>query len=445
MQFSQLQLHDRLLASLQRIGFDEATPVQESLIPKALKGGDLLISARTGSGKTLAFLLPTLHRILTLNPQEHRDSGTMALVLVPTRELAQQVVKHCQQLTTSTGLQVASLTGGDDFKHQAAILRKNPEILVATPGRILEHLCRRAPDLSKLQVLVIDEADRMLDMGFSEDVLQIAEHCNPERQTLLLSATLERNGLRAIGQQLLQQAELIDVDPLRGQHSDIRQQIVLADDKAHKERLLIWLLQHESWRKALVFCNTRVQADQLGNSFERLEIRSAVLHGDMPQSARNRVMGLYRQGSAKVLMSTDLAARGLDIEGVDLVVNFDMARSGDDYVHRIGRTGRAGQQGLAINLVCAYEWNLAASIERYLRVKFEPRKIAELAGSYKGPKKLKKSGKAAGTKKKKNRADSDAAKGKQRHRDKKNKGKRRAASGTAKATDSGYAALKKKD
>ena len=444
MQFNQFQLHERLLASLQRIGFDQATAVQESLIPKALEGGDLLISARTGSGKTLAFLLPTLHHLLTLDPKEHRDSGTMALVLVPTRELAQQVVKHCQQLTTSTGLQVAALTGGDDFKHQAAILRKNPELLVATPGRILEHLCRRAPDLSKLQVLVIDEADRMLDMGFSDDVLQIAEHCNPERQTLLLSATLERSGLRAIGQQLLRQAELIDVDPVRGQHRDIRQQIVLADDKAHKQRLLVWLLQHETWRKALVFCNTRAQADQLGNSFERLDIRSAVLHGDMPQSARNRVMGLYRQGGAKVLMSTDLAARGLDIEGVDLVVNFDMARSGDDYVHRIGRTGRAGQQGLAINLVSAYEWNLAASIERYLRVKFEPRKIAQLEGSYKGPKKLKKSGKAAGTSKKKNRSGSDKVKAKQRHRDKKNKGKRRAATGTA-ASDAGYTSLKKKN
>ncbi len=449
MQFSQFQLHERLLAGLQRIGFEQATPVQASLIPKALEGSDLLVSARTGSGKTLAFLLPTLHRLLTLDPLLHRNSGALALVLVPTRELAQQVVKHCQQLTTGTALKVAALTGGDDFKHQAAVLRKNPEILVATPGRILEHLCRGAPELDQLQVLIIDEADRMLDMGFSEDVLQIAGHCNAERQTLLLSATLERKGLRAIGQQLLQQAELIEVDPLRGQHSDIRQQIVLADDKAHKQRLLIWLLQHEKWRKALVFCNTRLQADHLGAAFAQLEIRSAVLHGEMPQSARNRIMGLYRQGGVNVLLSTDLAARGLDIEGVDLVINFDMARNGDDYVHRIGRTGRAGQQGLAISLISAPEWNLMAGIQRYLRIKFERRHIVPLAGSYKGPKKLKSSGKAAGSKKKKGGAGKSALKGKQRLRDKKNKGKRRKAASTSatsasSATSNGYTPLKKK-
>jgi superfamily II DNA/RNA helicase len=447
MPFRHFQLHERLLAALQRLGFEQPTPVQASLIPRALQGADLLISARTGSGKTLAFLLPTLHRLLTLEPQLHRHSGTLALILVPTRELAKQVLKHCQQLTAGTVLEAAAMTGGDDFKHQVAVLRKNPQILVATPGRLLEHLSQGTPDFDDLQVLIIDEADRMLDMGFSEDVLQIAAHCKPERQTLLLSATLERKGLRAIGTQLLQQAELIDVDPHRSQHSDIQQQIVLADDPAHKERLLLWLLQHESWRKVLVFFNTRRQADQLGRRLEQLDIRSAVLHGEMPQSARNRIMSQYRQGAVNVLLSTDLAARGLDVEAVDLVINFDMARSGDDYVHRIGRTGRAGQQGLAISLISAPEWNLMASIERYLRISFERRHIAQMAGSYKGPKKLKASGKAAGPRNKGKGAGRNTVKSKQRARDKKNKGKRRGAAATAGASSndgSGYASLKKK-
>jgi superfamily II DNA/RNA helicase len=449
MPFSEFELHPRLQAGLQRLGFSEPTPVQNSLIPKAMAGGDLLVSARTGSGKTLAYLLPSLHRILSSSPEVLREGGTLALILVPTRELAQQVLKQCQQLIDGTALRVTGLTGGDDFKHQAALLRKNPEIVVATPGRILEHLSRHAPDLQLLQVLIIDEADRMLDMGFSEDVLQIAENCPQERQTLLLSATLQRKGLRAIGDQLLRQAELVDVDPVRGQHDDIRQQILLADDKAHKERLLLWLLKHEEWRKALVFCNTRVQADHLGNSFKANDLRSAVLHGEMPQSARNRVMGLYRQGAVNVLLTTDLAARGLDIEGVDLVVNFDMARSGDDYVHRIGRTGRAGEQGLAISLICAPEYNLMSSIERYLKVSFERRRIAELAGKYTGPKKLKSSGKAAGSKKKKKDTDGSASKTKQRLRDKKNKGKRRSPTAaktqdSAVATSDGWATLKKR-
>jgi superfamily II DNA/RNA helicase len=455
MPFSQFELHPRLQASLQKLNFEQLTPVQASLVPKALDGNDLLVSARTGSGKTLAFLVPTLQCILQQEPEVLRNGGTLAMVLVPTRELAQQMVKQCQQLISDTALRVTCLTGGDDFKHQASLLRKNPEIVVATPGRLLEHLSQGAPDLRQLLVLVIDEADRMLDMGFGEDVLEIATHCPRQRQTLLLSATLERKGLRGIGRQLLQQPELIETDPLRGQHNDIRQQIILADDRNHKERLLHWLLHNETRRKALVFCNTRLQADQLGRSFEASKLRSAVLHGEVPQSTRNRIMAHYRQGNTKVLLTTDLAARGLDIQGVDLVINFDMARSGDDYVHRIGRTGRAGEQGLAISLISALEWNLMASIERYLRVVFEHRQIVGLEAKYTGPKKLKSSGKAAGSKKKKTASEkaasetSNKTRGKQRLRDKKNKGKRRSPTtapevNTSTSDNSGWATLKKK-
>ena len=455
MPFTQFKLHPRLQASLQNLNVEKLTPVQASLVPRAMSGDDLLISARTGSGKTLAFLVPTLNRILQLDPLILREGGTLALILVPTRELAQQMVTQCRQLIVDTALRVTCLTGGDDFKHQAALLRRNPEIVVATPGRLLEHLSQGAPDLEQLAVLVVDEADRMLDMGFGDDVLQIAGYCPRQRQTLLLSATLERRGLRGIGEQLLRQPELIETDPLRGQHADIRQQVILADDRQHKLGLLHWLLQHEERRKALVFCNTRLQADQLGNSLDASQLRSAVLHGEIPQSGRNRIMGHFRQGGTRVLITTDLAARGLDIQGVDLVINFDMARSGDDYVHRVGRTGRAGKQGLAISLISASEWNLMASIERYLRIAFEKRRINGLEAQYSGPRKLKTSGKAA-TNKKRNRAR-DAAGGeagsrrrnKQRLRDTKNKGKRRKPAAGSQtdisASDTGgWSTLKKK-
>ncbi len=431
MPFTQFKLHPRLQASLQDLNFEKLTPVQASLVPRAMSGGDLLVSARTGSGKTLAFLVPTVNRILQLESRILREGGTLGLILVPTRELAQQMVGQCRQLIKDTALRVTGLTGGEDFKHQASLLRKNPEIVVATPGRLLEHLSQGAPDLEQLAVLVVDEADRMLDMGFGDDVLEIASQCPRQRQTLLLSATLERSGLRGIGAQLLQQPELIETDPLRGQHADIRQQIILADDRQHKLRLLHWLLQNEERRKALVFCNTRLQADQLGRDLEASELRSAVLHGEIPQSGRNRIMGHFRQGGTRVLITTDLAARGLDIQGVDLVINFDMARSGDDYVHRIGRTGRAGEQGLAISLISAFEWNLTASIERYLRIAFERRQITGLEAQYSGPRKLKTSGRAAASKKRKRAKDKAGGetdtrrRNKQRLRDKKNKGKRR--------------------
>ncbi len=447
MPFSQTALHPRLLAAIEQLGFDQPTQVQAALIPRAMEGVDLLVSARTGSGKTLAYLLPTLHRLLNLDPTLHRHSGTLALVLVPTRELAQQVVVHCQQLIGSTQLRIASLTGGDDFKRQVATLRKNPELLVATPGRLMEHLSHSTVDFDDLQVLIVDEADRMLDMGFGDEVLLIAQHCKAQRQTLLLSATLERKGLRGIGEQLLNQPETIAIDIRGQQHSDIRQQILLADDRDHKLKILLWLLQNESWRKCLVFCNTRLQADQLGTFLEQQTLPAAVLHGEMPQSARNRIMNNFRQGGARILLSTDLAARGLDVEGIDLVINFDIARSGDEHVHRVGRTGRAGQQGLAISLVSAPEWNLMAGIERYLKLKFERRNIAEVAGNYRGPKKLKSSGKAASSKKRKSGSSKSPVTPKQRHRDKKNKGKRRKAATDKTAGDSefsGYAPLKKK-
>ncbi|WP_428604181.1 DEAD/DEAH box helicase [Sedimenticola sp.] len=422
---SSLPLHPRLLQTLDDLGLNEPTPIQQQAIPLALEGQDLIASAETGSGKTFAFMLPTLDRLLNTPAP---DSGTRVLILVPTRELAHQILKQGEKLIKGTRLQIGLITGGESFKYQRALFRKNPEIIVATPGRLLEHLEQGTPDFQGLEVLILDEADRMLDMGFSDDVLSITGQCNSERQTLLFSATLSHRGLKGIIDTLLRDPAVITLSTVRDRHGSITQQIIPADDKIHKKNLLAWLLQNETFDKALVFTNTKLQADALGPELRKQGLRVGVLHGDMTQDERNQMMGLLRQGTIKTLVATDVAARGLDIKGVDLVINFDMARSGKDYVHRIGRTGRAGEQGLAISLISHQEWNLMTGIERYLKHEFERRLIKEIAGKYRGPKKLKRSGKAAGGKKKTASTTAEKAKNKkakQRLRDKKNIGKRR--------------------
>ena len=450
-QFSELGLHERLLKAIEKQEFSEPTPVQVKAVPIALEGKDLLVSAETGSGKTAAFLLPMLHQLLDENAP---NSATRALILLPTRELARQVMKHCNDLISFTHLKIGLITGGADFKYQRAILRKNPEIVIATPGRLVEHLSHKTIELGDLEVLVLDEADRMLDMGFSEDMLKITEACNSEKQTLLLSATLNHAGVTKIAKTVLKTPEKIILNRVKDGHDNIHQQIVLADDVKHKQELLVRLLGQESFDKALVFSNTRDQTAGISGFLQYHKIRTAALHGEMEQVERNRVMDLLRRGHIDVLVCTDVAARGLDVKGIDLVVNFDMPRSGDDHVHRIGRTGRAGAQGLAISLINASEWNLMSSIERYLKVEFERRVVKGLEGKYKGPKKLKASGKAAGKKKPANSKKigagkrDDENKGKQRHRDRKSVGKRRVPSAAQeqlkKDLGDGFGAFKKR-
>ncbi len=400
--FSQFSLHDRLLKALDELAFKQPTDVQLQSLPLALEGKDLFVSAETGSGKTAAYLLPILHRLISTPAT---DTGTRALILVPTRELARQVYKHFKQLASFSSIKAGVIIGGDEFKYQKSLLRKNPEVIIATPGRLVEHMDKSVgvPDFTDLELLVLDEADRMLDMGFSEDVLKIADSCNPKRQSLLFSATLNQRGLSAIRDRMLNKPETVVVNDHREKHDSIEQQIILADDLSHKEKLLAWLLINQSYDKAIVFCNTRIQSNKLGGYIRYRKQRAGVLHGEMAQPERNHVMELFRKGGINILITTDLAARGLDIKGIDLVINFDMARRGDDYIHRIGRTGRAGELGLAISLISTNEYNLMSSIERYLKIRFDRRIIKEegLQGTYKGPKKLKASGKAAGNKKKK--------------------------------------------
>ncbi|MEP5763696.1 MAG: DEAD/DEAH box helicase [Halieaceae bacterium] len=396
MLLSELPLARPLFKAIDKLGFTEPTPVQARAIPAALAGKDLVVSAKTGSGKTAAFLLPMLDRFLaTAAPR----TGTRGLILLPTRELALQTQQFVKSLAAFTPIKSGLIIGGEAFKHQVATIRKNPEILIATPGRLVEHIERGTPDFADLEVLVLDEADRMLDMGFAIEMETIARACNEQRQTLLFSATLRQRGMANITR-LLREPESIAVDSHRQAHSELSQQVVLADDNKHKEKLVAALIAEEQARRVFVFCNTRAQCQQLGNVLKYLKLRAAFIHGEISQSERKQVMNRFRNGQLEILVATDVAARGLDVEGVDLVINFDVAQSGDDHVHRVGRTGRAGQPGKAITLVSADQWNTMSSIERYLKIHPQRRKVEGLVANYKGPKKLKSSGKAAGSKKK---------------------------------------------
>ncbi len=431
-----IELDRSLRLGLDALELEEATPVQAQVVPAALRGADLRVSAQTGSGKTLAYLIPCLQRLLADPPA--RDAGAMVVVLVPTRELARQVLANCRQLAAKTALNAQAITGGADFKYQKSLLRKNPEIIVATPGRLLEHCEKGSADLASLRTLVLDEADRMLDMGFREEVLKVAAFCPPMRQVILLSATLNHAGLGTIADTLLHDPETVAIDPPRSTAEGIRHQRILADSPEHKDALLPALLRREQSRRALVFANQRSTAARLAQLLASQGLRSGSLHGELTTEERKAVVARLRGGQIEVVCASDLAARGLDIADIDLVINYDLPRSGDDYLHRVGRTGRAGAQGLAVSLVSPRDWNPMISIQRYLQLEMEPSTIEGLKARYQGPKRVKSSGKAMGSKKKKT-DKSAAAKKKVRARDQKNKGRRRRAN----VSSDGFAPLTK--
>jgi len=436
--FDELPLDRRLQLGLAALGLTTPTQVQQLAVPAALGGADLLVSAETGSGKTLTYLIPLAQRILA--GAGDKRPGTRALILVPTRELARQVLKQCRVLLAQSPLRAQAITGGADFKYQSAQLRKDPEIVVATPGRLLEHCQKRSADLRSLQTLVLDEADRMLDMGFRDDVVAIAGYCPPDKQVMLLSATLSHRGVGAIAQTLLRTPQTIAVGQVRQPHSSINHQLLLADGQEHKDKLLAALLQAGGFTRALVFANKRNTAVRLANLLKYHRLRCAALHGEMSTEDRKQVMHQFHDGKVDIVCASELAARGLDVSGIDLVVNYDMPYSGDSYLHRTGRTGRAGARGLAVSLAGAAEWNLMVGIERYLGLQFERRSLPGLKARYNGPKKLKSSGKAAGPKKKPGKT---AEKSKTRVRNRKAVGKRRQPSGATAGND-GFAPLTKK-
>lgn len=359
--FADQAYNPKLKLNIAQQGFEQATKAQCHALPVALAGHDLLMSADTGSGKTLAYVIPALNRILNTKAV---GFSTRCLILVPTRELAHQVLSLTNKLIKGTRLQAALILGGEDYHYQQALLRKNPDLVIATPGRFMEHQRKNQTDTQHLELLVIDEADRMLELGFCEDVESIAEACNPKRQTLFYSATLHSPKVQEMAQVLLSKPIDIRLNDATQVQANIKQMVVVCDEIEHKKRVLAWLLAHEPAKKHLIFCNSRKLSEELANFLQSHSINAVALHGELPQDLRNDITRQYRQHSFNTLVATEVAARGLDIDGVELVINFDMARNLDDYLHRTGRTGRAGAQGKAINLVNISERGLLLSVEK---------------------------------------------------------------------------------
>ncbi|KDB07675.1 DEAD/DEAH box helicase domain protein [Burkholderia sp. lig30] len=400
--FASLGLSPEIVSALEAAGYVKPTPVQQRAIPAGIAGRDLLVSSPTGSGKTAAFMLPAIERFAQLQKAQAQQPRTPRepnggdrrgrrpqpvarpglLVLTPTRELAMQVTtaattygKHLRRLRT------VSILGGVAYGQQLMLLAKNPEILVATPGRLLDHLERGRIDLSELKMLVLDEADRMLDMGFIDDIETIVAATPESRQTMLFSATLDGK-IGSLTSRLLKDPERIEITQRLESRTNIAQSVHYVDDRDHKDRLLDHLLRDDALDQAIIFTATKIDADQLAGRLADAGFESAALHGDLPQGARNRTIRALRERRVRVLVATDVAARGIDIPGITHVFNYDLPKFAEDYVHRIGRTGRAGRSGIAVSLVHHAEQGALKRIERFVRAPlpvnvvegFEPRK-----------------------------------------------------------------------
>jgi superfamily II DNA/RNA helicase len=380
MSFENLNLNAAILKAITDTGYTEPTPIQEQAIPVIMSGNDLMASSQTGSGKTAAFTLPVLHRLAT--PSTVRSKGPRVLVLTPTRELAQQVCDAAGKYGKYMRLKTISILGGMPYPVQNRLLSGYVDILVATPGRLLDHIERGRIDFSRLEVLILDEADRMLDMGFVDDVERIAQATPNTRQTLLFSATLE-GVVGNLASRLLKEPKQITVSAAKDKHENIEQRMMFADDVAHKNKLLSHLLTDVDLNQALVFTATKRDADGLADQLSAQGHSVAALHGDMSQRERNRTLMNMRNGNLRVLVATDVAARGLDVRGISHVINFDLPKFAEDYVHRIGRTGRGGSSGIAISFASNRDALLLKRIERYTAQSIKMHTIEGLEPKYK--------------------------------------------------------------
>jgi ATP-independent RNA helicase DbpA len=356
--FATLALSPALLAVVQELGFEQLTPIQAAAIPALLEGKDLVGQARTGSGKTAAFALPMLER-LSLETREVR-----ALVLCPTRELSAQVAREIRRLgRRQTGLTVLVLAGGEAIGRQIGALERGVHVAVGTPGRVLDHLRRRTLRVHRVSSVVLDEADRMLDMGFQEDVEKILKALPHERQTVFFSATFP-SSIQELCQKHQVEPVFVKVEAEPAQAAEVRQ-LVLRAEPGQKIGALRWLLQHYAPESALVFANLKATVAEISAALAQSGVSAESLHGDLEQYDRDRVMAKFRNGSTRVLVATDVAARGIDVENLDLVVNFELPSQAEVYVHRIGRTGRAGRVGLAISLRAEREQFKLEAIEQF--------------------------------------------------------------------------------
>jgi len=342
--FSSLKLPTAQLDVLADLGLQTMTEVQTQSLPISLAGKDLLAQAPTGSGKTVAFSLPLLRNL------KPRNFAVQALVLCPTRELAGQVATEIRRLARYPGnIKVLTLCGGQPIGPQIGSLEHGAHVIVGTPGRVSDHIRKRTLDLSQVNTLVLDEADRMLDMGFQDEILQIVGYTPTERQSMLFSATFPDN-ISQIGRDVLKNPERVQVEAIAEQQPDIEQRVYLTEPESQTEALLAVLTEAKP-EAGVIFCNTREQCNDLGHELRQYGVSSGILHGDLDQRQRDQMLVRFTNGSLRLLIATDVAARGLDIDTVDLVVNLNLPRERAVFTHRCGRTGRAGRQGLAISLI----------------------------------------------------------------------------------------------
>jgi ATP-dependent RNA helicase RhlE len=365
--FDQLGLSADILRAVADEGYVTPTPVQEEAIPLVLAGRDLLAAAQTGTGKTAAFVLPILERLraganVSFSPARH---PVRALILTPTRELAMQVSDSVRAYGRHVPLRSGVVYGGVPVDPQAKELLRGLEILVATPGRLLDHIGQRSVSLGQVEVLVLDEADRMLDMGFLPDIRKIVDLLPKRRQNLLFSATFP-DEIRRLADTLLTDPATVEVAP-RNTPIDLVRQLVYPVDRDRKRQLLAHLIRHNNWDQVLVFTRTKIAASHLASDLVRDGIQAVAIHSDRTQGERTRALEAFRSGDVRVLVATDVAARGLDIEDLPYVVNFELPTVPEAYIHRIGRTGRAGTTGEAISLVCIDEVDLLRAIQRMLK------------------------------------------------------------------------------
>ena len=419
--FSELELDESLLDALQEKGFTRPTAIQAAAIPPALEGRDVLGSAPTGTGKTAAYLLPALQHLLDF-PRK-KSGPPRILILTPTRELAMQVADHARELAKNTHLDIATITGGVAYMNHAEVFSENQDIVVATTGRLLQYIKEENFDCRAVETLILDEADRMLDMGFAQDIEHIAGETRWRKQTMLFSATLEGDAIKDFAERLLEEPVEVSATPSTRERKKIHQWYYRADNVEHKFELLKHLLkQDDAIRK-------RERVHELAEKLRLAGINNCYLEGEMAQIKRNEGIKRLTDGRVNVLVATDVAARGIDIPDVSHVINFDMPRSGDTYLHRIGRTGRAGRKGTAISLVEAHDHLLLLKIGRYIEEPLKSRVIDELRPTSRAPSEKmtgKPSKKAlAKREEKKKEKDKDKPRVKKRHRDTRNIGKRR--------------------
>lgn len=366
MEFSTLNLSELLVKVVHEIGYIEPTPIQLKTIPEILAGHDVMAGAQTGTGKTAAFTLPILHHLLS-----QKTTGTIkALVLTPTRELAQQVFKNIETYAKYTDIKSVLVYGGVSIRPQTEAINAGADIIVATPGRLLDHLINGSLSLANLQYLVFDEADRMLDMGFKDEINNILKRVPAERQTLLFSATFD-DSIFKLSKTLLNDPKLIEVGERNTAATDV-EQIIYTVDADRKRELTSFLIGSKNWRQVLIFTRTKQGADELAKEMCKDGIKTQSIHGDKSQGARDKALAEFKEGKTRALVATDVAARGIDIIDLQYVINYELPYVAEDYIHRIGRTGRAGKAGLALSLMSPDEEWLLKAVEEVLDTQLLP-------------------------------------------------------------------------